>query len=317
VITEASADPTTVGRRRRLARLAGSTGIVAGIALDHRDSFRVTLAARGVGPLADDRLRDLKRVLVEALAPGATAVMIDAELGGPALDAGVIPASVGVIMPLEAQGYEAAGDDRVTTLLADFSPADALRWGADACKLLAPYRADRPTADQQDAVIRAAIASCHALGVPLVLEPVVHRLSTESTPDFDRAYTGLVVAAVERIEALGPDLLKLPFPVLHLGATGEDLAAAGCSQLAAACRSTPWVLLGAGIDDAVFVEQIRLAGKAGASGFLVGRGIWGPALSADAVAVARAAAGSARAAFRRCREAAERFARPLPAASAA
>ena len=312
----APAGPTDVGRRRRLARLGGPTGIVSGIAIDHRDSLRVTLTERGVGSLTDAQLRDLKLGLARGLAPAATTIMIDAEFGGQALAAGVVPATVAIVMPLEAQGYEDEGDDRVTSLLPDLSPADALRWGADACKLLVPYRADLATADHQDAVIVATVEACHDVGLPLVVEPVVFRLAGESVSDFAAAYEALVLEAVGRIARLGADLLKLPFPVRDLVEAGEPAATAACAAMAAACHGTPWVLLGAGADTDIFVEQIRIAGRAGASGFLAGRGIWGPALSADLDAVERAASGSALDAFRRCREMAERYARPLPGSRA-
>ena len=308
----APAGPTDVGRRRRLARLGGPTGIVSGIAIDHRDSLRVTLAERGVGDLTDGQLRDIKLALARGLAPAATTIMIDAELGGRALEAGVVPATVAIVMPLEAQGYEEQGDDRVTSLQPDFSPADAIRWSADACKLLVPYRADLATADHQDAVIVATVAACHDVGLPLVVEPVVFRLTGESARTFAAAYEGLVLEAVARIAPLGADLVKLPFPVRDLAEAGEPAAAAACAAMAAACHGIPWVLLGAGADTDAFVEQIRLAGRAGASGFLAGRGIWGPALSADLDDVDRAAHGPALDAFRRCREMAERSARPLP-----
>ena len=109
--------------------------------------------------------------------------MLDEELGGPALDAGAVPASVGLIMPLEAQGYETVEDGRTTTLLADFSPAHALRRAADACKLLLPYRVDHePSAVRQDALVEATAAACHEVDLPLVIEPVVYRWSTETPP---------------------------------------------------------------------------------------------------------------------------------------
>jgi tagatose-1,6-bisphosphate aldolase len=317
VTVRVPAGPSDVGRRRRLARLGGSPGIVSGIAIDHRDSLRATLAERGIGDLTDAQVRDLKLSLAQGLAPAATAIMIDAEFGGAALEAGVVPPSVALVMPLEAQGYEDGGDDRITTLLPDFSATDALRWGAEACKLLVPYRVDvEPAAAHQDAVIAATAEACHDVGLPLIVEPVVYRRSTESVDEFGATYEALVVAAVARIEPLGADLLKLPFPVRDLGVAGESGAAAACTALASACRATPWVLLGAGADTDTFVEQIGLAGRAGASGFLAGRGIWGPALSADPDAVGRAARGPALDAFRRCREAAERYASPLPGARA-
>ncbi len=117
---------SAIGRRRRLLRLGGERGIIAGIAIDHRDSLRVMLDGHGSTGLSTADLQALKLSLTRALAPAATAIMLDEELGGLALEAGAIPAWVGLIMPLEAQGYETIGAGRTTTLLDDFSPAGAL-----------------------------------------------------------------------------------------------------------------------------------------------------------------------------------------------
>lgn len=310
-MTAASAD-----RRRRLLRLGGAQGVVAGIAIDHRDSLRVMLERRGLAGMTAADLRALKLRLTRALAPAATAIMLDEELGGEALDDGAVPGAVGLIMPLEAQGYEAVGDGRTTTLLDDFGPGDALRRGADACKVLLPYRVDHePSAARQDALVQATAAACHAVGLPLVIEPVVYRWSTESPATFAGAYRGLVLEAVARLRPLGADLLKLPFPTLALAAEGDAAAIDACRALAEACGETPWVLLGAGVDTPTFVEQVRIAGRAGASGFLAGRGIWGAALSTDPDETERIAAAVCRPALEWCRTVAEQVARPLPAAS--
>ena len=315
--SSATSDPTSdiaaadVGRRRRLLRLADANGVIAGIAIDHRDSLRVMLERRGAKPPDAAELRSLKLILSRALAPAATALMLDAELGGQALEAGVVPAGVGLIMPLEAQGYEDA-DAPTTTLLDDFSPAVALRYGADACKVLLPYRVDDPaTAGRQEALVTATLATCHELGLPLVVEPVVDRRPGDTSATFARAYPGLVVGAVERLQALGADLLKLPFPILDLASASESAALDACRALDAACRGTPWVLLGAGVDTDTFVDQIRIAGAAGASGFLAGRGIWGAALDVDPADIERTASTTCRADLQRCRAVAERFATPL------
>ncbi len=302
------------GLRRRLLRLGGPDGVMAGIAIDHRDSLRVYLEKRGLIGLTAADLRRIKLALTRALAPAATALMLDAELGALAFELGAIPASTGLIMPLEAQGYEVAGDGRTTSLLDDFSPARALVYGADACKLLLPYRADHEvSAASQDALARAVALSCHELGLPLVLEPVVYRWSTESRADYAAAYPGLLLDAVRRLQPLGADLLKVGFPVLDLAATGEPEAVAACRALADACAGTPWVLLGAGVDLDTFVEQIRLSGAAGASGFLAGRGIWGSALTGDPDEAEGLARAVALPAFERCREVVRRVGRPLPA----
>jgi tagatose-1,6-bisphosphate aldolase len=260
----------------------------------------------------------LKLALAKALASSATAIMLDEELGGIALREGAVPTSIGLIMPLEAQGEEAVGNGRITMLLEDFSPSDALRYGADACKLLVPYRADDARSSaRQDDVVRSTADACHDVGLPLVVEPVVYRWSTETDAEFADAYADLVLAAAIGLQPLGGDLLKLPFPVLMVDSGDEASASGACRALAAACRETPWVLLGAGVDNETFVDQIRLAGAAGAAGFLVGRGIWGPAVAEDLDEVEYLAATISRPAFERCRQTAEAVARPLTVAASA
>jgi tagatose-1,6-bisphosphate aldolase len=306
---------SAVGRRRRLLRLGGARGIIAGIAIDHRDSLRVMLERQGSTGLSTAELRSLKLALTRALAPAATAIMLDEELGGLALEAGAVPSTVALIMPLEAQGYETSGGGPTTTLLEDFSPAVALRYGADACKLLLPYRIDDPDpAARQEALVTSTAAACHQLGLPLVIEPVAYRRPDETAGGYAEAYPQLVIGAVKRLQPLGADLLKLPFPVQDMTSASEATAFDACRAMAEACRDTPWVLLGAGVDTDSFVEQIRLAAAAGASGFLAGRGIWGAALHADAKETERIAAATCRPDLERCREVAERFARPIGSA---
>jgi len=302
------------GRRRRLLRLGGRSGIVAGIALDHRDSLRAVLERRGLTGLTPADLGRSKLRLARIFAPAATAIMLDAELGELTLRTGAIPPWVGLIMPLEAQGYEAGGDDRVTTLLPDFPVDAADRYGADACKVLLPYRVDKETtAAQQDALVRPLAIACHALGLPLVVEPVVYRRSPESPEAYAAAYTDLIIRAVTRLQPLGADLLKLPYPILEPSLVTESDALAACRAMDQACHGTPWVLLGGGVATTTFLDEIRIAGTAGASGFLAGRGIWGPALARDADETERLARQTGLPEFERCRAVAEQHARPLTA----
>ena len=308
--------PTIGDRGRRLLRLADTRGIIVGIAIDHRDSFRATLAGRGIQDCTDDDLREIKLRLARALAPAATAIMLDEELGGRAIDEGAVPSSAGLIMPLEAQGDDQTGDERLTTLMTSFTPEDAHARGAAACKVLVPYRPDVPsTAAKQDDLIRAAIGASHRAGLPLVVEPVVYRRSMEDVAAFGEAYPSLVVAATARIAALGPDLLKLPFPVGEAAPPTSAEAQAASRRLDDATRGVPWVLLGGGVDAETFLDQVQVAGAAGASGFLAGRGIWGPALHRDPDVVERRAVAIARPLLERCRLAVERVARPLPDAA--
>ena len=109
--------------------------------VDHRDSLGVAFEARGVAAPEGAAIAALKAEIVAALAPAATGVLIDAEHGAAVLadGAGGAPA---VAMPLEAQGYADAESGRVTSFLPGWGPGAALAAGADACKLLLPFRAD-------------------------------------------------------------------------------------------------------------------------------------------------------------------------------
>jgi tagatose-1,6-bisphosphate aldolase len=278
--------------------------VVLGLAIDHRDSMLAALARAGVPSPTAGLVSAIKSDVIGALAPLASAVMLDHEYGGPAIDEGLVPAGCGLVMPLEAQGYEEAGFGHRTTFMPDFDPGIAAsRYGADACKLLLPYRPDDETAAWQERAAATAIAQAHAAGLPLVLEPVVYRREDETAEDYRLAYGDLVISAVRRLVDLRPDLLKLPFPAsAETVRRDTDRAAARCRELDRTCAGIPWVLLG-GADPIEDVHvQIEIAMREGARGFLVGRSIWSPALLMDDGARRTAIETSVRPAFERlCR----------------
>lgn len=291
-----------LGRRRRLLRLAGPRGAVVGLAIDHRESLRDLYRARGATVPPDRELAALKARLVRVLAPLASVVLLDLELGRDALR--LVPPAVALVMPLEAPGHEPLGEARLTRLLADFSPADAARLGADACKLLVHYRPDvDEAARRQDELVTHALADCHAVGLPLVVEPIVYRLAEEDEAAFRPRFADLVIETARRLAALGVDILKLQFP--------ESADAAACAELDAACGAVPWTLLGGGGDPEGFDVQLRVACAAGASGFVVGRTVWDAALDRDPAESERRAVGVCAPLLRRFREIAEARCRPL------
>jgi len=287
----------TAGRARRLDEISGAGGVIVGVAVDHRDALRAELAKKGLPEPSDTELSALKVLIARTLAPGATIVLLDAEYGAAqALAAGALPGTVALATPLEAQGYGEVAEAPLTTFLEGWSPAQAARLGASACKLLLPYRVDAPAqADAQDEVVRAAVSACRAAGVALVLEPIVYG-------DAGGSERGeLIVSGARRLAALGPDVLK----VQHPG------SAEACRALDEACGpDVPWVLLGGGADPDALAHQIEEACTAGASGFIVGRTLWDAALVEDAAAAERALETVSRPLLDRLATIARRSARP-------
>jgi tagatose 1,6-diphosphate aldolase len=288
-------------RARALDQLSSPEGVIAGAAIDHRDSLQAVLARRGL-ELDHDGITRLKLRIAAALAPAASMVLLDAEYAAAqALAAGVVPGSTGLAVPLEGMGYGDVAKLEVTGFLEGWSPAKARRLGASGAKLLLPYRADAAEqAARQEAVVTEAVRGCRDAGLALILEPIVYKRDDEERAGGDR-FAELVVDGARRLAALEPDVLKLQYPG----------SADGCSALDDACGADiPWVLLGGGADAAVLEGQIEDACRAGASGFIVGRTLFDAALVEDEEASDRALREQCRPLLERLAATAERLARP-------
>jgi tagatose 1,6-diphosphate aldolase len=266
-------------RQTRLARWFGPDGLIAGIAIDHRDALLEAWQRITERRPERSAVEAFKARAVRTVGPHATVVLLDAEFGGPALRERVVPLDVALVMPLEAQGYQSVGDGRLTTLLPDFGAAEAARLGAVGCKLLLPYHPDDVgSAAFQDEVARGAITESHETDMPLVVEPIVYRFEAESPASFDARLAERVSTTAAHLAKLAPDVLKLQFPA---GTPDDDVA---CAAVTRACGGIPWVLLGAGSDAETFAAQLKTAVRAGAAGFIVGRTVWEGALALDEAA---------------------------------
>jgi tagatose-1,6-bisphosphate aldolase len=254
----------------RIGALTGPDGLVIGAAADHRDSLRIELSKRGL-EVSDQELGQIKARVAEVIAPAATVILLDGEVGAPAARAaGVLGHGLALVLPLEAQGYGDVASIPETRLLPGFSPALAVEQGASGCKLLLPFRVDvEDQAERQVAVAAGAAEACRAAGIPLVLEPIVYRRGGEDLAA--DAYGELVIAGAARLAQLEPGVLKLQHP------GNAEL----CRGVHEACAGEPWVLLGGGADEDTLERQIAEACAAGAVGFIVGRTLWSDALVPD------------------------------------
>ena len=246
------------------------------LALDHRDSLRAFLSPEHPDAVDAAALTRIKLDLARALLPlDATGVMLEPELSIPQLlDAGAVPAGVGFLAALESQGYLADPGAAPTTVMSGWSVAQAAASGAAACKLLLPYHPDHPLAEQQEHVAAEILGECHRTGIPLALEPLYFGLAS---PAERRA---VVLRTVERFAGLGPDLLKLPFPVDPADTADHAAWAAACREVSERC-TMPWALLSGGGTFDLFAEQVAVAVANGCSGFMVGRALWGEAARAS------------------------------------
>lgn len=245
-------------------------------AIDHRDSLRAFVRPDDPDSLSATEITALKDQMVRAIAPEATGVMLEPEYSIPQLiDSGAVPRGIGFTAALEAQGYLGDPEKGPTELLDGWSVEQAKASGASCAKLLLPYRPDRPLAAAQEAVGRAVVAECNRVGIPIVLEPLFYDLDDPSQRP------KLVLETAMRFAAIGPDLLKLPFPV-DPSDPDDDHWYATCRAISE-IAPMPWVLLSGGGSFDTYARQVEVAVSAGGSGFMVGRALWGEAALASAV----------------------------------
>lgn len=252
--------------------LRDANGVFRVLAIDHRDSLRRFLAPHDPQSVTRDDIVDLKRSLIRAVAPHATGVMLEPEYSIPELVYD-LPPGVGFFAALEAQGYLDDPAGSVTSVMAGWSVAAAAVSGASFAKLLLPFHPDRPTADAQVAVAAEVVAECRAAGIPVVLEPLFFGLDDPA----DRLR--VVRHTAVQFAALDPDLLKLPFPVDPDVVVDTAERVAACQSITEVCRQ-PWAILSGGGTFESFAQQVGEAMEGGASGFMVGRALWGEAARA-------------------------------------
>ena len=262
-MTSTSTTPTS------LDAIASPNGTFAVVAMDQRNTLRRMYAAVGIDDPAVDELTAIKADVVEALAPAASAFLLDPTFGVPALDQVDRSADFGVLVAAEPESRLSwQGEPR-----ASLDPGQDAAWvraqGGSALKFLIQVRADRPavpgepdlTAEALD-VISQVVADCREAGVPSVIENLIYPLPGEDLTPERRA--DAIIEAARALDDLGPDLLKLEYP-------GDP---ASCRRLAEAIRS-PWAVLSAGVDFDIFTDVLRVScDEGGASGFIAGRAVW-------------------------------------------
>ncbi len=276
----------TPGRARSLQQCALAEGGFAILAADHRDTMRVLIDRQHPQEVPAASLTAFKLAIVRHLAPEASAVLLDPPYGaGQAIAAGVLPGWVGLVVAWEEQGYLQEPHGRQTTLLAGWGAEKARRLGASAVKLLLFYHPDAgPVAARQERLVAAVLAECRRYDLPLLLEPIAYPLQpgvSKDDPRFARERRRIVIESARRLAALGPDVLKLEFPVDVKHDPDPNTWAEACAELDAA-TSVPWVLLSAGEPFETFCRQLTVACQASCSGFAAGRSLWGEAASRSA-----------------------------------
>lgn len=265
----------SLGKLRGLSQCSNDRSVFNILALDHRQAVKKVFGDQP-DPYAEAVM--FKRAVVKTLAPFSTAILLDPSIGvGPCIADKSLPGQCGMIITVEASGYEGPSHARISRLPADWSCDRIKRIGASAVKLLVYYHSRSETAPAMRDLVAKVASECQALDAPLFLEVLTYSPNPDGKKPSPEEFTEGVVQAAADLTPIGGDIFKAEFPV-------DVKAQPDPKQWEDACRSLnqatkiPWVLLSAGVDYPVFAQQTEAVCKAGASGILAGRAIWKEAL---------------------------------------
>jgi len=274
----------SIGKVRGLQQITNSDGIFTMCAMDHRGSLRSMIDEEHPGKVNYKEMVERKLELCSSLAKYASAVLLDPIFGAAqCISHGVLPNSTGLLVSIEASGYQGDKEQRLTRLLDEWSVEKVKRMGASAVKILVYYRPDlKQLASQQLNTVNGVAMECIKYDLPFVVEPKSYPIGNQinNPAEFAAVKEQLVIKTAREVTALPIDVLKAEFPTdLRYKKDKSELIKL-CHQLDMSSQ-VPWVILSAGVDFELFCQQVEIACQGGASGFLGGRAIWQEAMYID------------------------------------
>jgi tagatose 1,6-diphosphate aldolase len=267
----------TPGKIRRLQTAASPAGVFRILAIDHCGVLLRMMGRGDAGLVPAKDVIELKLDVVRQIGSLATAVILDPQYSIlQAIASGALPGNVGLLIPLENERLLGDSPDPDPAVVA-WSVRQARQIGASGIKLFLFYHPDAGNRTlAQENLVRKVIKQCALEAIPLFLEPVNCSIEPDAPIDsvgFAKQRRMLAIKTAERLGALGPDVLKLQFPVDRHHEPDEAVWRAACAELSAA-SPVPWALLSAGDPFDVFKTQLQIACEAGCSGFMAGRAVW-------------------------------------------
>lgn len=266
------------GKVRALQVCATPQGTFSILAADHRDSLRAIVAPEAPKSVTARKLTEIKLAITKHAAPAASAILLDPVYGvGQSVVGAQLPGHIGLVCAIEEQGYLGAPSNRRTPILAGWSIEKANRLGANGIKLLLFYHPDAGAAsEEQERLVKSIAADCRRHEIPFFLEPIIYSIDADipkGSPQFAPERRRIVVETTRRLSAIGPDIMKVEFPIDVRHQAEQAVWAEACAELNEASQ-VPWSLLSAGEPFETFKQQLQIACQAGCSGFVAGRAIW-------------------------------------------
>jgi tagatose 1,6-diphosphate aldolase len=276
----------SAGKLWGLRRLSDSAGFFKMTAVDQRPGVQALVRARrSVAQASYEDMGRAKRVLIEALSPYSSAMLLDPGFAYPFAAQQVDPRR-GILLTYEQWDSEETAGGRKTFVYPGWSVEKIKRLGADGVKLMLWWRPDasEDVKAHQRRLVEQVGADCRRFDIPFLLEPLLYPLGAEGNTqsyaeDASKRPEMVVETAREFVhERYGIDIFKMESPIAaNQVPAPESVESAACQHWFDQLGRTidrPWVMLSAGAGMEPFRRIVAHAFRAGASGYLAGRAIW-------------------------------------------
>jgi tagatose 1,6-diphosphate aldolase len=281
------------GKVRHMTALSNKKGVIAAAAMDQRGSLQKAIAAGKGIPIEQvtpEMMSEFKVAVSKILTPHASAILLDPEFGLPAAKAR--SSNAGLLLAYEETGYDNTKPGRLPDLLPHLSAKRILDFGANAVKILIYYSPfeDAQLNDIKHAFVERIGAECETLQIPFFLEFVGYdpKGGDEKGLEFAKQKPVSVTKSMEEFSKpqYRVDILKVEVPINAHYVEGSSVykgqkaytraEALDYFRRAADAAKKPFIYLSAGVGNAQFVEELKMAAEAGTdySGVLCGRATW-------------------------------------------
>ncbi|WP_413873411.1 tagatose 1,6-diphosphate aldolase [Albidovulum sp.] len=281
----------SAGKLWSLRRLSDRKGFFKMNAVDQRSAVEMLVASKkadGVATYTDIGL--LKQALIQELSPRCTAIQVDPNYAYPYAYQSLDPGK-GLIVAAEKGSSEEDAGGRRNFLLDDWSVAKIKRLGADAVKITLWYRPDASaeTLRHQQAFVEAVGTECRRHDIAFLICPVRYAFPGEAEPQNWELSKHIDISkdTIRELskERYGLDLFQLENPLTDSAlveldpSTPESRAVQNTYDEIGSLLNHPWVMMSAGSGQEAYRRTLTYAFRAGASGYLAGRVVWGSAAS--------------------------------------
>ncbi|MEL7656256.1 MAG: tagatose-bisphosphate aldolase, partial [Bacillota bacterium] len=159
--------------------------------------------------LPKDNPSNFNLEVTTALVPNASSILLDPEVGAfQAIASKALPGKTGLIVALEATGYDGNPSERESHILTSWSVEKAKRMGADAVKLLVYYHPNSKKATQIKELVLHVADECNKLDMLFILEPLTYSINpTQKTITGDDCKQ-TVIETARQLTVCGGDILK-------------------------------------------------------------------------------------------------------------